>query len=73
MFLGYAKYSIAYRFLVFKSDVIEHNTIVETKNVEFFECIFPLKFNKISEQPINNNSDVMCEVLRRRKIQRKET
>jgi len=36
MFLGYAKHSVAYMFLVLKSDVIEHNIIVQTKNVEFF-------------------------------------
>jgi len=35
MLLGYAEHSVAYRFLILKSDVIEHNTIVETKNVEF--------------------------------------
>ena len=33
---------MAYRFLVLKSDVLESNTIIETKNVEFFEHIFPL-------------------------------
>jgi len=48
------EHSVAYRFLVFKSDVIEHNTIVETKNVEFFEHIFPLKVSDIVEQPIDN-------------------
>jgi len=31
MFLGYAEHSVAYRFLVLNSDIIEHNTIVETK------------------------------------------
>jgi len=53
MFLGYADHSVAYRFLVFKSDVIEHNTIVETKNVELFEHIFPLKVSETPEQPID--------------------
>jgi len=42
MFLGYAEHSVAYRFLVLNSDIIERSTIVETKNVEFFEHIFPL-------------------------------
>jgi len=28
MYLGYVKHNVAYRFLVLKSDVIEHNTIV---------------------------------------------
>ena len=67
MFLGYAEHSVAYRFLVLKSDVIEHNIIVETKSVEFFEHIYPLKVSDISEQPIDNNNDVMCEGLRRSK------
>jgi len=43
LFLGYAKHSAAYRFLVLNSEIIERNTIVETKNVKFFEHIFPLK------------------------------
>jgi len=72
LFLGYVEHSVAYRFLVLKSDVIEHNTIVETKNVEFFEHIFPLKVSETPEQCIDNNNDAMCEVLRRSKRQRKE-
>ena len=36
MFIGYASNSATYRFLVLKSDVLECNTIIETKNVEFF-------------------------------------
>ena len=36
MFIGYASNSVAYRFLVLKSDVLERNTIIETKNAEFF-------------------------------------
>lgn len=36
MFIGYAEHSAAYRFLVLKSDVLDNNTIVETKNAEFF-------------------------------------
>ena len=51
MFIGYASNSAAYRFLVLKSDVLECNIIIETKNVEFFEHIFPL-FEKISHTPI---------------------
>ena len=42
MFVGYASNSATYRFLVLKSDVLESNTIIETKNAEFFEHIFPL-------------------------------
>ena len=41
MFIGYAEYSTAYRFLILKNDVLDCNTIVETKNVEFFEHVFP--------------------------------
>ncbi|PNX71449.1 retrotransposon-related protein, partial [Trifolium pratense] len=43
MFIGYAGNSAAYRFLVLKSDVLEKNTIIESKNAEFFENVFPLK------------------------------
>ena len=50
MFIGYASNSAAYIFLVLKSDVLECNTIIETKNVEFFEHIFPLS-EKISHTP----------------------
>ena len=50
MFIGYASNSVAYRFLVLKSDVLECNTVIETKNAEFFEHIFPL-FEKISHSP----------------------
>jgi len=67
MFSGYAEHNVAYRFLVLKSDVIEHNIIVETKNVEFFEHIFPLKVSDTVEQPIDNNCEAMCEGLRRSK------
>ena len=41
MFIGYAINSAAYRFLVLKSDVLESNTIIETKNAEFFLTHFP--------------------------------
>ncbi|CAH9068398.1 unnamed protein product [Cuscuta epithymum] len=43
IFIGYAECSAAYRFLVLKSDVLNCNTIIETKNAEFFESVFPLK------------------------------
>ena len=45
MFIGYAHHSASYRFLVTRSDnnVMEINTIIETKNVEFFEHVFLLK------------------------------
>ena len=72
MFLGYAEHSVAYRFLVLNSDIIERNTIVDTKNVEFFEHIFPLKSSGTSEQPIDNASDGMSEDARMSKSQRKK-
>jgi len=55
MFLGYAEHNVAYRFFVLKSDVIEHNTIVETKNIEFFEHIFPSKVSDTFEKPHYKN------------------
>jgi len=73
LFLDYVEHSAAYRFLVFSSEIIERNTIVETINVEFFEHIFPLKVTSTSEQPLDIASDTMCEDLRRSKRQRKET
>ena len=50
LLLGYAKHSGAYRFLVLNSEIIEHNTTVETKNVS--EYIFPLKVTSTSKQPL---------------------
>jgi len=67
LFLGYAKHSVAYRFIVLNSEIIERNTIIETKNVKFFEHIFPLKVTSTSEQPIDIASDTMWEDLRRSK------
>ena len=37
LFIGYAQQSSAYRFLVLESDILDRNTIVETKDAEFFE------------------------------------
>ena len=50
MFIGCASNSAAYRFIVLKSDVLECNIIIEKKNAEFFEHIFPLS-EKISHTP----------------------
>ena len=50
MLIGYASSSVGYRFLVSKSDALKCNTIIETKNAEFFERIFPLS-GKISHIP----------------------
>ena len=46
-FIGYADNSVAYRFLFIKSEnsLVEVNSIIETKNADFFENIFPWKTN----------------------------
>jgi hypothetical protein len=45
VFLGYAHHSIAYRFLVVKSKVLDMHvdTIMESRDAIFFENIFPIK------------------------------
>jgi transposase InsO family protein len=45
VFLGYAHHSIAYRFLVVKSEVpdMHVDTIFESRDATFFENIFPMK------------------------------
>ena len=45
IFIGYAQNSSAYRFLVYKSEIlyIHKNTIMESRNASFFEHIFPCK------------------------------
>jgi hypothetical protein len=45
VFLGYAHNSIAYRFLVVKSEVSDMHvyTIFESRDATFFENIFPMK------------------------------
>ena len=47
MFIGYAKNSAAYRFLLTKSknSLVDVNTIIEIKNTGFFENIFHIKLN----------------------------
>ena len=55
MFIGYAKNSIAYKFIVLKNDVLDSNTIIEIKNAEFFEHIDPL-FKKMSHAPVDKNT-----------------
>ena len=46
-FIGYAENSATYKFLVTKSEnsLVDVNTIMETKNADFFENIFPMKLN----------------------------
>jgi len=46
MFLGYLEHSIAYRFSVLKNDVIDCNTIIETKNVSSLSIFFIQKLMK---------------------------
>lgn len=48
MFIGYIEHSAVYRFFTMKSDMLECNTTIETKNVGFFENVFLLKSEKIS-------------------------
>ena len=47
MFIGYVENSVAYRFLVTKSknNLVDVNTVIETKNADFFENIFHMKLN----------------------------
>lgn len=49
IFISYADHSNAYRFLVYesKNPDIHKNTILESKNVSFFENIFPCKARKV--------------------------
>jgi len=70
LFIGYAKHRAAYRFLVLKSDIIGCDTIIETKNVEFFEDIFPLRSSTSSsivsslEQLVQTHNEPISEGLR---------
>ena len=52
MFIGYAENSATYRFLVTKSknSLVDVNTIIETKNADFFEIIFPMKLSGSEQQ-----------------------
>jgi hypothetical protein len=45
VFLGYVHHSIAYRFLVIKSEIpnVHVNTFLESHDITFFENIFPMK------------------------------
>ena len=44
MFIGYAQNSVAFRFLILRSDSnFDTNIIIESKNAEFFENVFPIK------------------------------
>ena len=56
MFIGYDENSVTYRFFVTKSknSLIDVNTIIETKNADFFANIFPMKLN--GEQKVQKTS-----------------
>jgi hypothetical protein len=64
VFLRYAHHSIAYRFLVIKSEVpnVHVDTFLESRDVTFFENIFPIKTsNGMSSLPINVIDDTTPE------------
>ena len=56
MFIGYAKNSAAYKFLITKleNNLVDVNTIIETKNANFFENIYPMQLN--GEQQVQKTS-----------------
>jgi hypothetical protein len=57
-FLGYAHNSMAYRFLIIKSDTPEQdvNTIMESRDASFFEDIFPMSAAGSSSLSENNHT-----------------
>lgn len=71
MFTGYAQNNITYRFFMLKSDEFDYNTIIETKNAEFFEPIF-LPSNKASHAHVETVVEDFNEELRRSKRPRKK-
>ena len=48
VFIGYAHNSVAYRFIVYESNIpdIHQNTIMESRNASFFEDVFPYRSRK---------------------------
>jgi len=72
MLIGYAKHSVVYKFIILKSDVLDCNTTIETKNVEFFEHIFSL-CDKISHVPAEKISESTSKIEElRSKMPRRE-
>ena len=71
VFLGYAQRSIAYSFLVVKSDVpnMHVDTIMESRDAIFFENMFPMKdmrsvsrfSSEIIPEPVTPIEDVLEE------------
>jgi hypothetical protein len=65
-FFGYVYHSIGYRFLVIKSEIemsdIYVNMFLESRDVTFFENIFPMKdLHGMSRLPINVIADTTPE------------
>ena len=66
IFLGYAFHSVGYRFLIIKSGIRDMHvgTILESRDVTFFENIFPMKetpsssSHEFGETPENNDEIV---------------
>ena len=56
VFIGYAHNNIAYRFLIYKSDIpnLHVNTIIESKNASLFEQIFGYKSTQESSSHKRN-------------------
>ena len=78
MFIGYAENSAAYRFLVTKSEnsLVNANTIIEIKNANFFENIFPMKLNgehQVQKTSIDESIESSEFEPRRSKSDRTET
>jgi hypothetical protein len=64
VFLGYAHHSTAYRFLVIKSEIpdVHIDTFLESRDVTFFENIFPMKNSYVmSSLPANVLADTSPE------------
>jgi hypothetical protein len=65
IFFGYAHHSITYRFLVIKSKIhgVHVDTILESRDVTFFENIFPIKNSyDMSSLPANVIADTSPEL-----------
>jgi hypothetical protein len=64
VFLGYVHHSIAYRFLVIKSEILDAHVdiFLESRDVTFFENIFPMKnLYAMSSLPANVIADTSPE------------
>ncbi|GJV26366.1 retrovirus-related pol polyprotein from transposon TNT 1-94 [Tanacetum coccineum] len=86
VYLGPAKNSVAYRFLVYKSNIedISNNTIIEFAEADFFENIFPYKDkekqisnprkrvmnDQLSQNETGNNSEIPQENVEPRRSKR---